>query len=106
MGLEAIMAIRYLARDLPAEYESARRLLSTDLPMTHEEWEHLRGTRRATLQGSGFTVLDYQVDPVDYGRQCDAEHSYLGIEGLWRFAEEQGIKSAAGDPINAAPRNR
>jgi hypothetical protein len=39
-------------------------------------------------------VLDYRVDPVDYGRQCDAEHSYLGIEGLWRFAEEQGMKSS------------
>jgi hypothetical protein len=88
------MAIRYLADISPADYEPARRLLSTDLPMTHEEWEHLRFTRRTTLQGSGSTVLDYRVDPVDYGRQCDAEHSYLGIEGLWRFAEEQGMKSS------------
>jgi hypothetical protein len=88
------MAIRYVASINAADYDAVRRLLPNDFPANFGQWEFLRTARQAKLEGSGFSTLDFRINPSAYLAQCEQDNSYLGIEGLWRFAEEQGLQSS------------
>lgn len=87
------MATFYLATIKPEDYAEFWRILPHDLDSSYDRWLFLRHLRKMSLEGAGFTIIDFEISSSDFLRTCDDDHSYISLNGLFRFAEEKGLSS-------------